>query len=116
MNQRDRQDQKQYLKLKRSIAPLGYFRYGSLVRRFMPCGKPGCRCLASPPELHGPYFQWTRKVGGKTVTVRLTKPEAKLLETWVSNGRRLDRLLAQMQRVSHRATDRLLRHLRKSRA
>ena len=60
------------------------------------------------------YSQWTRTVGGKTVTVRLTTPQARLLETWIAHGRRLDRTLAQMQRVSHRATDRLLRRLRKS--
>jgi hypothetical protein len=113
MTKRDIDDEKRYAELKRSIAALGYFRYGSLVRRFMPCGKPGCRCQASPPRLHGPYYQWTRKIGGKTVTVRLTKDEATLLATWIRNGRRLDRLLAQMQRLSHRATERLLLRLRK---
>ena len=113
MRQTSTQDQARYDTLKRSIVALGYFRYGSLIRRFMPCGKPGCRCQATPPELHGPYFQWTRKVGGKTVTVRLTKDQATLLDTWVANGHRLDRILAQMQRVSHRATDELLRRLRK---
>ena len=112
MRQAGTVDQKRYTQLKRSLAELGYFRYGSLLRRFMPCGKPGCRCQAAPPELHGPYYQWTRKVAGKTVTVRLTKQQATLLETWISNGRRLDRILAQMQRVSHRATDRLLHRLR----
>ncbi len=104
-------DEKRYEELKRSIAELGLFRYGSLVRRFMPCGKTGCRCQASPPKLHGPYYQWTRKVGGKTVTVRLTRQQAKLLENWVANGRRLDRTIAMMQRASHRITDRLLRAL-----
>jgi hypothetical protein len=114
MTKRNTDDEERYAELKQSIAELGYFRYGSLVRRFMPCGKPGCRCQASPPELHGPYYQWTRKIAGKTVTVRLTREQAKLLETWIRNGRRLDRLLAQMQRVSHRATERLLRPLAKS--
>lgn len=105
-------DKRRYEKLKRSVVAIGYFRYGSLVRRFMPCGKTGCRCQASPPQLHGPYYQWTRKVGGKTVTVRLSKQEATLLQTWTANGRHLDRILAKMERVSHRATDKLLRNLR----
>ncbi len=113
MRQTGTGDQQRYEQLKRAVAALGYFRYGSLVRRFMPCGKPGCRCQATPPELHGPYYQWTRKVAGKTVTVRLTKQQATLLHTWIVNGRRLDRVLAQMQRLSHRATDRLLQRLRK---
>ena len=48
------------------------------------------------------------------MTVRLTRQQAKLLETWIANGRRLDRTLAQMERASHRVTDRLLRTFRKS--
>jgi hypothetical protein len=35
-------------------------------------GYPGCRWQADPPQLHGTYHQWTRKIGGKTVTRILT--------------------------------------------
>lgn len=101
-------DQRRYDALKRAVRTLGPIRRGSLVRRFMPCGKPGCCCQASPPELHGPYYQWTRKVGGKTVTVRLTREEARLFEEWISNGRQLDRIVAQMEAVSFRLTERLV--------
>jgi hypothetical protein len=107
-------DDDRFQTLKRSVADLGFIRRGSVVRRFMPCGKPGCRCQASPPQLHGPYYQWTRKVRGKTVTVRLSPEEARLLGDWIENGRRLDRLVAQMERVSLRVTERILRQLQKS--
>ena len=102
-------DQTRYEALKRTVLTLGPIRRGSLVRRFMPCGKPGCCCQASPPELHGPYYQWTRKVRGKTVTVRLTREEARLFEEWISNGRQLDRLVAQMEAASLRITERLMK-------
>ena len=114
MSKADQQDAHRYEALKRSLVDLGMLRRGSLVRRFMPCGKPGCRCQAASPELHGPYYQWTRKVGGKTATLRLSEREARLLEQWVVNGRRLDRLVAQMEGVSLRRTDRLLKKLRRS--
>src|SRR3990172_7586485 len=114
MSKADQRDAHRYEMLKRSVVDLGLFRRGSLVRRFMPCGKPGCRCQAAPPRLHGPYYQWTRKVGGKTVTVRLSLQEATLLEQWIANGRRLDRLVAHMEGVSLRRTDRLLKKLRRS--
>ena len=113
MSKADQRDAHRYEALKRSLVDLGMFRRGSLVRRFMPCGKPGCRCQAAPPNLHGPYYQWTRKVGGKTVTLRLSQREAKLLEEWIANGRRLDRLIGQMEGVSLRRTDRLLKKLRR---
>jgi len=48
---------------------------GTLTVRAYACGKPGCRCHADPPRLHGPYAEWTRKIAGKTVTRRLTPAE-----------------------------------------
>ena len=95
--------------LKRSISDLGPLRRGSVVKRFMPCGKPGCRCQAIPPQLHGPYYQWTRKIRGKTVTVRLTEQEAQRIREWIDNGRQLDRIVTKMEKLSLRITERLLR-------
>jgi hypothetical protein len=100
-----------YQQLQRALSRVGYFRRGTLLKRFMACGKPGCACQASPPRLHGPYYQWTRKVDGKTVTVRLTREQADLLASWIATGRELDRIIAQMERMSLRATDRLLKKL-----
>lgn len=105
-------DAERYEALKREVATVPPIRRGSLVRRFVPCGKAGCRCQASPPELHGPYYQWTRKVRGKTVTARVTPAQAKLLREWIANGRRLDRILRQMETVSKRLTDRTMRAAR----
>jgi len=107
-------DQQRYDALKRAVLEVGLIRRGSLVRRFMPCGKPGCSCQARPPVLHGPYYQWTRKVRGKTQTVRLSQEEAKLLAEWIANGRRFNKLVTQMESVSLRITKRLLNKLQKA--
>jgi hypothetical protein len=107
-------DAERYEALKRSVGDVGWIRHGSVARRFMPCGKPGCRCKARPPQLHGPYYQWTRKVSGKTVTVRLSPDEAKLMEEWIANGRRLRRIVAAMETVSHRLTEPRLREARRT--
>jgi hypothetical protein len=112
MSKANDRDVARYEATKRLVVELGFFRRGSVVRRFMPCGKPGCRCQAKKPQLHGPYYQWTRKVRGKTVTVRLSAQEAKLLQQWIANGRRLDRLVAQMEGIALRGTERLLKKLR----
>ena len=106
-------DQERYNVLKQSIAEIGPIRRGSVMRRLMPCGRAGCRCQATPPKLHGPYYDWTRKVKGKTVTVRLTKEEADLLREWIANGRKLNKIVAQMEKVSLRVTERMLRQARK---
>jgi hypothetical protein len=107
-------DELRYEQLKQTIAAVGLFRRGSVVKRFMPCGKAGCRCKADPPQLHGPYYQWTRKSRGKTVTVRLTREEAALVKAWIANGRQLTKLVSQMEKVALRITDRQLRNLRDS--
>lgn len=101
--------QRRYEALKQDLRGLGFVRPGSLVRRFMPCGRPGCRCLADPPRLHGPYYQWTHKVRGKTVTMRLTEAQARLCKVWLRNHRRLRALVRRMEAVSLRETNRLLR-------
>ena len=97
-------------RLKGEIASVGFVSPGSVVRRFMPCGKPECRCQGDPPRLHGPYWQWSHKVGGKTVTRRLTQDQARLYQQWIANRRRLGELLARMEEVSSRAAEILLRN------
>jgi hypothetical protein len=57
------------------LAQAGLALPGTLTIRAYACGKPNCRCHADPPRLHGPYAEWTRKIGGKTITRRLTPAE-----------------------------------------
>lgn len=73
------------------------------MQRLTVCGKPGCRCQASPPQLHGPYWQWSRSVDGKTLTRRLTAEQAQLYKQWIDNARRLDALIAKMEELSEKA-------------
>ena len=94
--------------LKQALFELGYVRPGSVVRRFMPCGKPGCRCMADPPQLHGPYYQWSYRVQGKTRTVRLTEEQARVCAQWAENHRRLRRIVRQLERHSLKKTDKTL--------
>jgi len=85
------------------LADLGLVLRGSIASCFNRCGNPTCRCKADPPRLHGPYCQWTRKVAGKTVTVRLNPEQAERLKTWNHNMRKLDRIVRQLQAIGLRA-------------
>ena len=49
------------------IASSGRVLPGSILERRTRCGRQNCACHADPPKLHGPYWQWTRKVANKTV-------------------------------------------------
>jgi len=94
--------------LKNEILQLGFVRPGSLVCRFMPCGNPTCRCMATPPQLHGPYYQWSYKIAGKTRSVRLSEEQARLCQEWTRNHKRFKRLVRQMEQLSLKETDRTL--------
>jgi len=60
--------ERQIEKVQRDLVALGDLRPGSLSTQYNVCGTPGCRCKATPPEKHGPYYQvsYTRK--GKSST------------------------------------------------
>ena len=61
--------------------------------------------MADPPQLHGPYWQWTRKVAGKTVTKRLSDDDAARFEPWLDNWQRLRELVANLQELSLEAME-----------
>jgi len=53
--------------------------------------------------MHGPYYQWTAKVEGRTVTKRLTDKEASIYKKWIDNDRKLSGLIAKMREVATKA-------------
>ena len=72
-----------------ALGQIGYCLPGTITIRRARCGKPRCACAADPPSLHGPYIQWTRTVGGKTVTRLLTPAQYQAYAPWFANNRRL---------------------------
>src|SRR5687768_4726506 len=93
-------------RIARQLAAIDFALPGSIVERMMRCGKRRCRCKDDPPQLHGPYLQWTRKVEGKTVTKLLTPEQLTRYQPWLDNARRLRELISELetltlQTVSH---------------
>ncbi len=84
------------------LAETGFALPGTLLERSKACGKAGCRCQADPPQLHGPYHQWTRKIDGKTVTRNLTDQHATDYGPWFDQARQLRELLDQLEKLSLR--------------
>ena len=91
------------------IAELDLVLRGTVAAYYTTCGKPSCRCLQEPPDRHGPYFQWTTKVDGKTRTVRLRRDDVPLYRDAIKNGRRLDELISSWTAASMAA----LEHVKK---
>jgi hypothetical protein len=87
------------------LAEIGYALPGSIVRRSTTCGRPGCRCQADPPMLHGPYLSWIRKASGKPVTHKLTPEQEQRYRPWFDNTRRLHQLVSELQALSVQAIE-----------
>jgi hypothetical protein len=79
------------------IARTGMVLAGSITQRHTRCGKPGCACRADPPRLHGPYWQWTRKIAAKTICRLLSPGQHHDYQPWIDNDRRLRELLSQLE-------------------
>lgn len=49
---------------------------------------------------YGPYYQWTRKVNGKTITVNLSAAQVDLFQKAVDNNRKFEQILREMKQIS----------------
>jgi hypothetical protein len=85
------------------LAGVGFMTRGSVVARHTHCGKTGCACHKDPAAVHGPYWQFSRAVGGKTVTRWITEEQAVLYKEWIANRRSALGILAEIEEVSLQA-------------
>jgi hypothetical protein len=97
--------EQEYRELAAQLATIGLIHSGSVTRRYTRCATPGCKCHADPPQPHGPYYQWTAKINGKTVTRRITENEAKLYQEWIANDRELRHLIDQMRQIAAKVAE-----------
>ncbi len=74
--------------------PQGYLLQGSVVRRHL------VRPSSAGDKRYGPYYLWTRKMAGKTVTMALAKPQAAIIREAIARQRQLDRRLAALRSLS----------------
>ena len=79
-----------------AIARTGMILPGTITQRRTRWGTR-CGCHADPPRLHGPYWQWTRKVAAKTVCRWLSPEQQHDYQAWIDNDRRLRDLLARLE-------------------
>lgn len=106
--------QEQYRDLKAALGQISYFCKGTVLSRTLKCGRATCPCANDPKSRHGPYFEWTYKVAGKTTHHRLSAQEAKVYEAGAVDYRKLKRLLRRMEDVSRRALARQAAATRKT--
>jgi len=74
-------EERKVQQLQGRLATLGPMLPGSISEQWNVCGTPGCRCKdAKNPVKHGPYYQLSFTVGGRSSTMFVKKedlPEAR---------------------------------------
>jgi hypothetical protein len=77
----------EYVRLRQQLSHTGWIALGSLVERTL-------------PGQGGPRYQWSRRVGNKTVTVALSAQQFTWLKTAIANQRQVWDALLRMQQLA----------------
>ena len=101
-------------KIKQQIAALGDLRPGALSQQYNVCGNPGCRCKATPPVKHGPYYQISVKRHGKSTTQFVREQDLAEVQSQLDNYRRLRELVDQWITLSAEISSLRIQELRQA--
>ena len=92
MNRRIQSLERQIEKIKRELLELGDLRPGSLSKQYNVCGNPNCKCKATPPKKHGPYYQISSTRKGKSRSKFVRKEDVAAARTQLKNYAKLRKL------------------------
>ena len=95
MNQQIQALRTQIAGIKKQITQLEELRPGSLSRQYNVCGSPGCRCKATPPQKHGPYYHLSYTRRGKGGTRAVQNVDVPVVKAHLANYARLRTLIDQ---------------------
>ncbi len=99
-------------KLEEALAKVGPMLPGGISEQWNVCGKAGCRCKnPDNPIKHGPYFQLSFTIGGKSSSMFLKREELAAARSCVRNYARFKVLIRQLlqARVAWARKDGLIR-------
>lgn len=97
--------QEQYRATAAELSAVGYVLQGSITKRWMTCGRASCGCLDNPDARHGPYYSWTYKRDGMTVSVYLSPEQAAICAQRIKNNRRFERTVRRLRLISRRIAE-----------
>src|SRR5712692_6012206 len=79
--------------IKHELMTLGDLRPGHLSQQYNVCGTPGCRCKATPPQKHGPYYQISYTWQGKSSSQFVRRENLTAVQQQLRNYERLRALV-----------------------
>ena len=86
-----------YQQLRKRLGGVGLIVQGTITPRYIQQTDPQDR---RKKKSYGPYYQWTWKKKGKTVTVNLSDQQLKAFRQAIRNQRQLEAMLREMRTLS----------------
>ena len=86
--------QSRYERYARSLPSIGPICIGTVIKR------KDVRQRAAQTKTYGPYYLWTRKINGKTLSVALSQEQYAELKRAIANQRKLEKTLAKMHHLT----------------
>jgi hypothetical protein len=85
--------EKRIQNIKHQISELGDLRPGALSKQYNICGSANCRCKATPPIKHGPYYQISFTRHGKSSSQFVREEDLDEVQQQLENYRQLRELV-----------------------
>ena len=90
-------ESKRIKKLEEALAQIGPMLPGGITEQWNVCGKSGCKCKdPEHPKKHGPYFQLSFTVGGKSSSMFVKREQLTAARRCVRNYSRFKALTEQL--------------------
>ena len=86
--------QARYEKYTHSLAAIGPICQGSVIKR------NDVRQRGGKTKTYGPYYLWTRKLEGKTLSIAISQQQYDLLKQAIDNQNKMDKILARMRALT----------------
>ena len=86
-----------YARLTARLAKMGPILQGTITERTIVREDPK---HPGKKKTSGPYYQWTFKRAAKTVTVNLSRTQAKVYQRAIDNHRKLEAITSEMRQLS----------------
>jgi uncharacterized coiled-coil protein SlyX len=88
--------QSRFERCARSLVSIGPICQGSVIKRM------DVRQSAGRTKIHGPYYLWTRRLKGKTLSVAISEQQYTELKQAIANHRKLEKTLAKMRSLTEK--------------
>jgi len=81
----------------KKLVSLGPFLPGSISEQWNVCGTPGCKCKdQEEPQKHGPYYQLSFSIGGKSSTMFVARKNLAEVRRWLKRWKEFKDLSKQL--------------------